>query len=216
MLALLERERTGEGQWVHTSLLEAQIFMLDFQAARYLIEGRGRRAGGQRPSDLRPTGVFPTADGYINIAASGDSLWERFCEAIGAPELLTASGVSPPASCARRTARRSTSASPSITEGKPSAHWVETLNEAGVPCGPINTIDKVFADPQVQHLGIAHAGRPPEARRIKRRRPADPPDRSAAARIAHTPEPGEHTDEILASLGYDAKAIAGLRSRGVI
>ena len=90
-LALIQREETGNGQWVHTSLLEAEIFMLDFQAARWLIESDvAKQAGNDHPTAI-PTGVFPTSDGYINIAASGEALWVRFCETIGAPRIAVAS-----------------------------------------------------------------------------------------------------------------------------
>src|SRR5437764_14590811 len=88
MVTLLSREQSGEGQWVHTSLLEAQIFMLDFQASRWLIAGEvAKQAGNDHPTGI-PTGLFPTADGQINIAASGDNLWKRFCEAADAQHLL--------------------------------------------------------------------------------------------------------------------------------
>ncbi len=156
MLALYERERTGKGQWVHTSLLEAQIFMLDFQASRWLMKGEvAKQAGNDHPTAI-PTGVFPTSDGHINIAASGDSLWKRFCEALGAPELLDR-----PRLCDRRQAlaqnRKALNAAHRRRSPAPSRRRTgsTSLNKAGVPCGPINTIDKTFAEPQVKHLGIA-------------------------------------------------------------
>ena len=185
MLALYDRERTGEGQWVHTSLIEAQIFMLDFQAVA--LADRRARSPSRPATTIRPaipTGVFPTADGHINIAASGDNLWKRFCEALGAPELLdhpeyaTAPLRSQEPQGAQRAHRRD------HQDQAPSAHWIEALNKAGVPCGPINTIDQAFAEPQVQHLGIARAGRASQARRHQGGRPADQPDRLAAAQEA--------------------------------
>ncbi|HKU97228.1 MAG TPA: CoA transferase [Vineibacter sp.] len=216
LLAMLQRAQTGVGQWVHTSLIEAQIFMLDFQAARWLIDGEvAKQAGNDHPTGI-PTGVFPTSDGHINIAASGDGLWKRFCEAIAAPELLAhpdhATGQL--RSRNRQALNERISA---ITRTKPSAHWISALNKAGVPCGPINTIDQTFAEPQVQHLGIARPVRHPKLGDIKV--VGQPINMSAApqpAELRPTPELGEHTDDVLRGLGYDAGAIAGLRARGAI
>ena len=154
LVALLEREKSGKGQAVETSLLQAQIFMLDFQAARYLVEGEvARQAGNNHPTSI-PTGAFKTRDGYINIATTGGKMWERLCRTIGADALLenpqyqTDAGAFEEPRCAQRRDRE-----PSAS--RTSAEWVERLNTAGVPCGPIYSIDQVFADPQVRHLGIA-------------------------------------------------------------
>jgi formyl-CoA transferase len=216
LMALLERERTGVGQWVHTSLLEAQIFMLDFQAARWLIAGEvPGQAGNDHPTSI-PTGVFPTSDGHINIAASGPALWARCCEALGAPELLAdpdyASGQL--RSKNRKALHEKLSA---LTRGNTSAHWIAALNKAGVPCGPINSIDKTFAEPQVQHLGIARKVRHKKLGDIKV--VGQPIQMSAAPQpeeLGPTPEFGEHAEEVLGDLGYDAAAIAKLRERGAI
>ena len=152
MTALLEREVSGEGQWVTTSLLQAQIFMLDFQAARWLQAHEvAKQAGNNHPTSI-PTGVFKTKDGHINIASTGQVMWERLCNAIGAPGLDRASRLSRPARCARRTATRSMPRSKAKTVGKTSAEWIDIFNKAGVPCGPIYSIDQVFADEQVKHL----------------------------------------------------------------
>jgi crotonobetainyl-CoA:carnitine CoA-transferase CaiB-like acyl-CoA transferase len=216
VLALLDRERTGEGQWVYTSLIETQIYMLDFQAARYLMKGEVAGQEGNSHPTAPGTGMFQTADGYINVAASGDSLWERFCEAAEAPDLLT-----DPRFCnvVVRSKNR-----PALNERlrevmlkHTNDHWVEIMNKAGVPCGPINTIDKVFADPQVQHLGIAkpidhprYGAQTVVGQPIHMSRYAQP------EKLGHTPDQGEHTEEVLASLGYDAAAIAELRSKGAV
>ena len=154
MIALLERERSGEGQWVQTSLLQAQVFMLDFQAARWLMDHEvPQQAGNNHPTSI-PTGVFETRDGHINLAVAGQAIWERFCRAIGHEELLDEPAY---ASAPERSKNRDrlNAAIEAITREQPSDHWIEVLNEAGVPCGPINTIDQVFDDPQVRMLGLA-------------------------------------------------------------
>lgn len=214
LLALLERQKSGRGQWVQTSLLQAQVFMLDFQASRWLQAGEvPKQAGNNHPTSI-PTGVFRTSDGYMNIAATGNVIWKRLCTAMGAPEWATdprfADGKS-------RSANRD-ALNPLIeakTLSNTTAYWVETLNEAGVPCGPINTIDQVFADPQVQHLAIAqrvagsnrdtaYVGQPIRM------------SRSDSRIVAHPPSIGEHTDAVLAELGIDAAELARLRQSQII
>lgn len=216
LLALMQREQTGAGQWVHTSLIEAEIFMLDFQAARWLISGEvAKQAGNDHPTAI-PTGVFPTSDGHINIAASGDQLWKRFCEATGAKELLSdpAHATSELRSRNRKMLNEGISR---VTKTKTSVQWVKLLNDAGVPCGPINSIDQTFAEPQVQHLGIARPVRHPALGDIKVvGQPINLTKAPQPAAYRPTPELGQNTDEIMASLGHDANAIAGLRARGVI
>jgi formyl-CoA transferase len=216
LLALLQRESSGTGQWVHTSLLEAQIFMLDFQAARWLISGEvAKQAGNDHPTGI-PTGVFPTADGHINIAASGDGLWKRLCEAIGASDLVAHPDyVSGGQRSRNRKALNERIAA--ITCHKPGAHWIAALNKAGVPCGPINSIDQTFAEPQVQHLGIARPVRHPKLGDIKV--VGQPINMSAApqpAELQPTAELGQHNDDVLRELGYDPAAIADLRTQGII
>jgi formyl-CoA transferase len=216
VLALLNRERTGEGQWVSTSLLEAQIFMLDFQAARYLMKGEVPGQEGNFHPTSPGTGMFQTADGYINIAASGDNLWRRFCEAAGAKDLLTDPDFA--TVVARAKNRQALIAHLNETMRRhPNAHWVELLTKAGVPCGPINTIDQTFADPQVQHLGIAKAVSHPKLGPQKVvGQPIHMSRHPQPAELSPTPDQGEHTDAVLRELGYDAAAIEGLRQRGAI
>ena len=214
-MALFDRSRTGQGRWVHTSLLESQIFMLDFQAARYLIKGEvAGQAGNDHPT-FAPTGVFPTSDGYMNIAASSGRLWERLCDTLGKPEWKTHPEWS--TAVGRLQQRAAVNAAVSeVTRHKPSAHWVGLFDAAGIPAGPINTIDKVFDDPQVQHLGIAAPVHTPlfgDTRMV-----ASPLNVSGAARSIRspTPEPGAHTDEVLGALGYSPEEIERLRAAGVI
>jgi crotonobetainyl-CoA:carnitine CoA-transferase CaiB-like acyl-CoA transferase len=216
LLALYQREQTGKGQWVHTSLLEAQLFMLDFQAARWLIAGEvPKQAGNDHPTGV-PTGVFPTSDGHINIAAAGNALWTRFCAAIGAPELASDPEFASAQSRLRN--RKAVNARvAAITRQKASAHWIALLNQAGVPCGAINSIDQAFAEPQVQHLGIARPLRHPRLGDIKVvGQPITLADAPQPASMRPSPELGQHTDELLAGLGFAADAIADLHARGIV
>jgi crotonobetainyl-CoA:carnitine CoA-transferase CaiB-like acyl-CoA transferase len=215
-LALLARERTGEGQWVHTSLLEAQIFMLDFQASRYTMKGEVAKQEGNFHPTSPGTGMFQTADGFINIAASGDSLWKKFCEVAGDKDLSTnpdfatvvSRGKNRPALIAHLN---------DVVRSKPSKFWVDELSKAGVPCGPINTIDQVFADPQVKHLKIV---RPVDHKKIGTFDIIGQPIHMSAypqpERLQPTPDQGEHTDEILHEFGYDTAAIAALHEKRAV
>ncbi len=216
LLALFERERSGEGQWVHTSLLEAQIQMLDFQAARWLISGEvAPQAGNDHPTSI-PTGVFPTADGHINIAASGGVLWQRLCHTLGLEELLNDPDYAD--NELRSKNRKALNARiAAVTPSRTSEEWIAVLNDAGVPCGPINTIDATFADEQVQALGMARPMARPllgdthvVGQAINLARTPQPPSHRA------TPELGEHSDEILRGLGMDDATIRELRENGVI
>ncbi|MCA0247880.1 MAG: CoA transferase [Proteobacteria bacterium] len=216
MLALYNRERTGKGQWVHTSLIEAQIFMLDFQASRWLMKGEvAKQAGNDHPTSI-PTGVFPTQDGYINIAAAGDKMWKRAAEALGAAALIDhPEHATPTLRSQNRKALNERIGE--VTRTNTSAHWIEALNKAGVPCGPINTIDKTFAEPQVQHLGIARPVHHPKLGDIKVvGQPINLSDFPQPAALKPTPDLGQHTDEVLSGLGYDPAKIAALKSGGVI
>jgi crotonobetainyl-CoA:carnitine CoA-transferase CaiB-like acyl-CoA transferase len=215
LLALLEREASGEGQWVQTSLLQAQVFMLDFQAARWLVDRDvPRQAGNNHPTSI-PTGVFPTADGHINIAVAGQTIWQRFCEAIGHAELAREPAYATPAERSKNRDRLN-DAIAEITRRLPGAHWIDLLNAAGVPCGPINTIDQVFADPQIRHLGMAQPVRSHE--RGDTELVGQPVSLSRTPSRIRMPPPlmGEHTDEILAGLGYDDERIAELRAAGIV
>ncbi len=210
LVALLEREESGQGQWVQSSLLAAQIAMLDFQAARWLLAKEvPEQAGNNHPTAI-PTGVFATADGHINIAASGPELFTRFCKAIGAEHL-----TSDPAYSSGRARLKNrdqlNQMIEAITRTKSSAEWIEILNRAGVPCGPIYKIDEVFDDPQVRHLGIARAIENPQLGHQELVGQAVELSRTPWALRASTPEKGEHTNAVLTELGYDAETITRLQ-----
>jgi crotonobetainyl-CoA:carnitine CoA-transferase CaiB-like acyl-CoA transferase len=215
LVALLEREVTGQGKWVHTSLLEAMLSMLDFQASRWLMSGEvPPQAGNDHPTGI-PTGVFETKDGHINVAAAGDEIYGRLCGAIERPELA----ADPRFATARA---RSTNREQlreillPITRQKRSAEWIEILNEAGVPCGPINRVDEAFADPQVRHLQMAQPVHSPVLGDLTiLGHPVSHGERRLPIRAA-APELGQDTEEILTSIGYSKEQIADLAHRGVI
>jgi formyl-CoA transferase len=215
-LALLARERTGEGQWVHTSLLEAQIFMLDFQASRYTMKGEVAKQEGNFHPTSPGTGMFQTADGFINIAASGDSLWKKFCEVAGDKDLSTNPDFATVVSRAKNRPALIAHLN-DVVRSKPSQFWVDALSKAGVPCGPINTIDQVFADPQVQHLKIR---RPVDHAKLGTFDIVGQPIHMSAYpqpdRLKPTPDQGEHTDDVLREFGYDAAMIAGFHQNGAV
>ncbi|MBV9172771.1 MAG: CoA transferase [Chloroflexi bacterium] len=216
-MALVERTRTGVGRWVYTSLLEAQIFMLDFQASRWLMAGEvAQQAGNDHPTGI-PTGVFPTTDGHINIAASGGRMWDRFCETLGHPEWKDKPEWQTQAG---RSANRQAinAAIGEITRTQSADHWITLFDEAGIPCGPIYTIDQVFGDPQVQHLGMATPMRRSPDRGGDTCVVASPLNFSELRRDIRrpTPEAGDNTDEVLQSIGYSDDDIAHLREKGIV
>jgi crotonobetainyl-CoA:carnitine CoA-transferase CaiB-like acyl-CoA transferase len=215
VMALFERTRTGVGRWVHTSLLEAQIFMLDFQASRWLIGKEvAPQAGNDHPTGI-PTGVFPTSDGHINIAASSTRMWERLCDAIGRPDWKAKAEWK---SSKGRSADRTTinTAIGEVTRHKPAHHWIELFEGAGIPCGPIYTIDQVFADPQVRHLGMATPMHHPRLGEVDVvASPINITGASKGIRLP-TPEAGAHTDDVLRSAGYSDAEINEMRQKGIV
>src|SRR5262245_20026317 len=214
-IALLEREISGEGQWVQSSLLQAQISMLDFQAARWTVTRQAPgQAGNDHPTSI-PTGVFPTADGHINIAASGQHIFKRLCEAIEAPGLVDDPDFTTAEKRSENRARLNAELA-ACTRRHRCAELVERLNAAGVPSGPIYALDQVFADPQVQHVGMAVPMPHPKRGEVAVVNQAVALSRTPPVIDRPTPRLGEHTDEILVELGYDSAAIADLRERHVI
>jgi crotonobetainyl-CoA:carnitine CoA-transferase CaiB-like acyl-CoA transferase len=215
LIALLEREQSGEGQWVQSNLLAAQIAMLDFQAARWLIaKDVPGQAGNNHPTSI-PTGVFATADGHINIAAAGDEIFTRCCKALDAPELATDPRfVTGGARSKNRDALNA--AIEAVTRTRKSAEWIERLNKLGVPSGPIYKINEVFDDPQVKHLNVTRHVAHPILGDVEVVGQAIELSRSKWSVRSPTPEAGEHTDAVLAELGYAAADIAALRERKVV
>ncbi|MCU1502328.1 MAG: formyl-CoA transferase [Ilumatobacteraceae bacterium] len=215
LTALLEREVTGEGRWVTTSLLQAQIAMLDFQAARWLAEGDLAGQEGNNHPTAVPMGLFAAADGHVNIAAAGDRMFTAFCRAADAEHLLVDERFAEGRARITNRAALNDAIAPVIAR-RTVAEWIESLNAAGVPCGPVNSIDAVFADPQVQHLRMA--------RTIHDEGQGDTTvvgqgfDLSdVEARFdQRAPAGGEHTTEVLAAAGYSADEVADLLARGVV
>ena len=213
LLALLERERSGRGQWVQTSLLQAQVFMLDFQAARWLIDREvPAQAGNDHPTSI-PTGVFETSDGYINIACAGQPMWLKLKALFGDPAFDDAVFADPPSRSKNR--KQLNALINSHTRKDSSQTWIGRLNEAGIPCGEINTIDKVFENPQVKHLGIAtdvvsHERGPTQM-------VGQPILMSRSKSTIRHPPPllGQHSAEVLEEIGYTAEEIASLHRAGV-
>ena len=215
LIALHEREVSGEGQWVTTSLLQSQIFMLDFQAVRWLQKQEvAKQAGNNHPTSI-PTGVFKTKDGYINIATAGHVMWDRLCQALGAPEFITREDFK---TGALRSKNRDAvnAAIEAITVGRPSAEWIAVFNEAGVPSGPINSIDQVFADEQVRHLGIAQTAKRPDGSDETFVGQPFALSRTPSRIAAVPPECGQHTDEVLKEFGFADNEITALHEANAV
>src|SRR5947209_12308310 len=199
MTALFEREHSGKGQWVQSSLLNAGIALLDFQAARYTMKGEvPGQVGNDHPTSM-PTSAYKTADGYINVAASGEGMWKRLCNVIGREDLIKRDEFRDNEQRAANRARLNAVLNESFATRK-SEEWVAELNRSGVPCGPIYRVDQVFADPQVQHLGVAAAVEHPKLGRFNVLGQAVKLSRTPAAVKTPAPELGQHTDEILKEL----------------
>jgi len=215
MMTLFKRERTGEGAFVHTSLLETQLFLLDFQASRWLMSGDVAGQTGNNHPTIAPSSAYPTADGYINIAAAFPAHWKVMCEAMGRLDWLDNPDWR---SNGKRVANRDAlnAAIAEETRKRPSAHWVDLLEGAGIPCGPVYAVDEAFADPQVKHLGVAA---PVEHPRLgSTHMVASPIHISGADKTLRGAAPigPDHTDEVLADVGYSAAQIAEMRSAGAI
>ena len=215
LTALLERERSGEGQWVRTSLLQAQVAMMDLQAMRWLMDDEVPAPVGNGHPTGSPTNAYATRDGFVNVAASGGELFARFCRAIERADLLEN-----PDYATEEAAYRNRHALDAIIEARTrtesTAHWVETLNAAGVPCGPIHDMRGVFEDPQVRHLGTTLRVGHPVLGPIDLVGPAFDLSRSPMRPPSPAPESGADTDAVLAEFGLDESEVAALRASGAI
>ena len=215
LLALLERERSGEGQWVQTSLLEAMISMLDFQATRWLIGHEvPPQAGNNHPTSI-PTGSFRVKDGHINIASGGQHMWKRLCQVLEAEHLYEDPRFASPGRRSRNRDELSHQLEKRLAR-KTAAEWIAALNDAGVPSGPILSIDQVFANEQVEHLGLATPVAHPQLGEIRVLGLPVTLSRTPGAVRTPTPEKGQQTDEILHELGLSAEDIQGLREDKVV
>ena len=215
MTAIVERETTGKGQWVQSNLLQAGLTLLDFQAARYTMDGQvPPQVGNDHPTSM-PTSAYRTADGFINVAAAGSAIWKRLCDAIGRPDLMSDPRF---ANAQGRATHRTALAEEinAVLASRPSLEWVESLNAAGVPCGPIHAMDEVFADAQVRHLNAAVAVEHPTLGTLNILNQAIKLSRTPGAVVTATPERGEHSDEILGEIGLSAAQVAELRASGAI
>jgi formyl-CoA transferase len=215
LVALLEREVSGQGQWVHTSLLQAQIAMLDFQAVRWLMAKEiPPQAGNYHPTSM-PTGVYPTRDGHINIAVAGTEIYKRFCQVIGREDWLDDPKFAT-AEARHQNRDELNGYIAKITSTRSTKEWTTLFNQASVPCGPINTIDQTFEDPQVQHLGMAHPVNHPTLGTIEILSQAVNLERTPFQMRSASPDPGQHTEEILGELNINHDQIDHLRERDVI
>lgn len=214
LVALLERETSGKGQWLHTSLLESMVYMMDFQTSRWLIDGEvATQAGNFHPTSI-PTGVYKARDGYMNIAVFGSKIWERFCDILGAPQWVSDERYKDKAG--RSVNRDSLNAEINrLLAAQDRAYWIERLNKGGVACGLINNVQEAFEEPQIKHLNMVKdvmsvhlgaqrlVGQPMQLERTP----------STIARAA--PRRGEHTEEILTEMGLSAGDLARMKSTGV-
>ncbi len=214
MVALLERESTGRGRWVHTSLLEAMVAMMDFQATRWTMKHEvPPQAGNDHPTTV-PTGLFQTSDGVVNLAGGGQQMWDRIVAVLGIEEEAKDPDVANDALRAKNRAKTNAMLQKPIATNT-SAHWVAAFNKAGVPCGPVYSMDQVFADEQVKHLGLAMPVQHPQLGEIELVRAPMQIDGVQCNRNP-TPERGQHTDEVLAEFGFSAEEIAALRAAKAI
>ena len=215
LLALLERARSGRGQWVQVSLLEALLSMLDFQAARWTVDGEEPGQAGNHHPTIAPMGAFRTADGYLNVAAPNERLWQRLCTALGRPAALDDPDF---ATLSGRWAHRArlTEVLEAEFSRYPRAELVKLLETEDVPCGPVNSVAEAFAEAQVRHLGVVAAVEHPSRGPVGVLRSPIRMSRTPAVAKSPAPTASADTDAVLAELGYSAPEIAQLRAERVI
>ncbi len=215
LVAIYERQRTGVGRWVHTSLLESMIGVLDFQAARWTVEGEIPPQSGNDHPTLRPMGLYPTADGHLNVAAAWGQLWIAFCEVISRPDLPADERFASPAGRMANHDELTEIITSALSE-RTTSEWVDALNDVGVPAGPVNDMAQTFADPQVQHLGVASPVVHPVAGGIEVIRNATTLEGVPDAIRRPSPLAGEHTEQILAQFGFSPDEVQQLSTQGVV
>jgi crotonobetainyl-CoA:carnitine CoA-transferase CaiB-like acyl-CoA transferase len=215
LVALHDRDQTGSGRWVQTSLLESMIAMMDFQAARWTISREVPESAGNDHPTLVPMGCFATADGYLNIGGSDGRLLDSLCAVVGLPWIPADPRFD---SLAKRSANRAelTELIGSVLKTRGTADWVEAMNQAGVPCGPVYRMDEVFADPQVQHLVMTEQVQHPVLGRLDIVRNAVRMTGASPTVRAPSPDAGDHTAAVLAELGYPPAQIDRFRADGVV
>lgn len=215
MTALLERERSGKGQWVQVSLLHVGIGLMDFQAARYLVDGGvAERVGNDHPTSM-PTSAYPTADGFINIGAGGDEMWCRLCRALGRPELAGHPDFVTDPDRVRNRERLNQLLSERFRTAT-TAQWVERLGGADVPSGPIYAMDQVFADPQVEYSRIAAPVVHPRRGEIRLVDQVVKLVRTPAEIASTLEDKGGSNVDVLTELGFPRATIAELQAQQVI
>lgn len=215
LIALAERERSGQGQWVQTSLLQAQIAMMDFQAAAYLVEGRVPRQAGNDHPVATPMGVVPTSDGHINIGVAGERQWAGLCKAIGRPDLESHPDYTTQDLRLRHRAQLKAELA-AVFKTRTAAAWLSALDDNAVPAGPIYSMDQVFADPQIRHLGMAAPLDHPDLGRISVVASPIVLSRTPSSIKTPTVEAGADSEKILQELGYSLAEIGALRSNRTV
>ncbi len=215
MVALLEREVSGQGQWVQTSLLQAQVWMMDFQIMRWLMNKEIPGQSGNDHPTSSPTGVYPTSDGFMNIAAMGTEMFVRLAQVLGAPEMATDPRYT--TLQLRATNRPALNAEiGECTKKNTTAYWIDLLNKEGVPCGSIKNVQQTMEDPQVQHLGMAKHLTHPKLGDISVVGQAVILSRTKLGEFTAAPDRGEHNDQVYAEFGFSPEQIAELRTEGAI
>jgi crotonobetainyl-CoA:carnitine CoA-transferase CaiB-like acyl-CoA transferase len=215
LTALLEREVSGQGQWVQSSLIQAGVAMMDFQAAKYLQKGEiPVQVGNDHPTSM-PTSCYECLDGYINVAATGQIMWLSLCDAIGKPELKDDSRfITEPLRVKHRDDLNAIFIQ--VFKSKEKSYWVKLLNEAGVPTGPIYDMAEVFADPQVISQEMVAEVTHPKIGKLKLVNQALKLSRTPAKVKTATPELGQNTQEILKELDYSAAEIEILITNKIV
>ncbi|MDB5848993.1 MAG: frc 8 [Rhodoferax sp.] len=215
LTALLEREVSGKGQWVHTSLLHAQIAMMDFQMARYLNEKDIPVQQGNDHPTSSPMGLFEANDGVFNLGASGEGNWVRMCGVLGKPEWLSDPEYTTETLRVKHRERLNAELAV-IFRQRSVTDWVDGLNDAGVPAGPVYTVPQVFEDEQVKHLGVTTSLMTSFGKQMHYITPPVTLARTPPRVVAPAPGWGEHTDEVLAEAGYSEDEIRRFHADTVV